>query len=118
MKRASIAALALCLVACGASQRERAVRTGFSAFQVAAAGFATWDKEHQRQIVAEAQTYVDGQMALGAYRAKRAPVILGLNIATSAISLAALDPTIANVAAAAVEVRRLYDSMRALRGDP
>lgn len=66
--------LAFILVACGASAREKTLKTTFDAVTVAEKGFVAWDAERQDEIVEHATSLDDGQAKLAAYRKNREPL--------------------------------------------
>lgn len=107
----------LLLGACGASERQTAVRHALTALNTASAGFSTWDKQHQESIVRDPSltSLEDGEKRLTAYRAAREPVLHAVTAAYAALALAALEPTLANLSQAAATAKILYDEIAALR---
>lgn len=86
-----MAAAVIVLQGCGASSRERSLRTTLTAVDVAAAGFGEWDGKHQLAIVDGAETREAAEAALAAYRGKREAVLLAFEVAYRAVAVAALD---------------------------
>jgi len=78
------------MIACGASAREKALRTTFVAATTAQAGFVEWDKEHQLQIARDAPSKLIALAELTTYREKRAGVVDAFEAVYRAIAAAAL----------------------------
>lgn len=75
--------------ACGASQRERTIKTTLAAVNEARTAFVVFDRAAQSAIVATAKTYDGGVEDLRAYRAKREIVVDAFAFAYRAIATAA-----------------------------
>lgn len=92
------------VAACGASQREKAVRASVVAVNAARDGFEAWDAAHQKAIVDKATSREDGEAKLAAYRASRDPIVHGFEIAYRLLAVAATqtdDPSLRAALAAA-----------------
>jgi hypothetical protein len=79
------------VVACGAGQRDKALRGSFAAVNAAREGFQVWDAAHQATLVEAAATEEAGAQALADYRAARVPVVAALEAAYHALALAVVD---------------------------
>ena len=97
--------------------RQKALKTSLTALNAARDGFVSWDKAHQQQIVADAETYEAGKKALEAYRHKRESIVYGFSAAYSALAAAALDNTITALVSAAQAAHDLYGLIKSLTGD-
>ena len=82
--------LALALIACGTSQREKTLRASFVTVNAARDGFVKWEAQAQARIASEATTFDAGRVALEKYRADRTKVLEGFELAYRAISAALL----------------------------
>lgn len=82
--------LVVLLAACGASSRERALRTTLAAVDASAAGFETWDGQHQKAIVDQAKSADEATASITAYRLKREQAVAAFEVAYHAIAAAAL----------------------------
>ncbi len=93
LRRRGILILALALLAsCGASARQRHLRTALLAVDAASAGFVSWDADQQDLIVNQlADDYADGERRLAEYRSRRAPVVDAFAIAYRMLAIAAVD---------------------------
>jgi len=80
----------LLLSGCGASQREKVLRTTFVSINTARDGFKTYDADHQAAIVAAAKTKDEGTTALAEYRKHGEPVLLLFEGAYHALAAAIL----------------------------
>ena len=116
--RAAALTVLVLLFACGASQQDQALSYAFTGLRAANEGFIAYDADRQRHIVAEATSLEDGQAKLQAYRARREKYLQALIVAGSALTVAALDPTPANLLAAGAEAKKVYDAVKILTGGP
>jgi hypothetical protein len=107
--------LTLTLGACGASSRERALRSSLASVNTAQQGFLAWDKTHQDQIVQHATSLEGGTVAIQIYRARREAISLAFEVAYKAIAVAALEATEANATAAIMAVADLYVAIKRLQ---
>lgn len=106
--------LALALVACGASARQRTIATALATTNVAAATFEKFDGIHQGAIIAKATTLDEGKAALASYRLEQVKVETLLAGAYRAIATAATledDHSLAGIVSAA---KLLQDELHAL----
>lgn len=78
------------VAACGASAREKTIRTTFVAARTLQAGFEAWDKEHQLEIARTAPTQLIGLAELTTYKQKRAPVLASFEIVYRTLAAAAI----------------------------
>lgn len=83
-------AMVVMLAACGASSRERTLRTTLAAVDASAAGFETWDEQHQKEIVDKATSAEEATAAIAVYRLRREQVIAAFEVAYRALAAAAL----------------------------
>lgn len=74
---------------CGASARERTIKTTLAAVNETRVAFVVFDRGAQSAIVATAQSFEQGAAALQAYRAKRELVVDAFSFAYRAIATAA-----------------------------
>ena len=81
--------VSLCLVACGATQREQLVKTTLVTVNEARDSFVAFDNTAQQAIVAAAPTYERGYAALLVYRKRREVVVEAFAAAYRAIAMAA-----------------------------
>lgn len=114
MYRYAAIALVVMLAACGASSRERSLRTTLAAVDASAAGFQTWDEQHQKEIVDKAQSADEATAALAVYRLRREQVIAAFAIAYEALAAAALhdDKAIGPALDAAEAAYHLLEQLR------
>jgi len=82
--------IALCLLACGASARERTVATALTATNASRDAFVAWDSAHQAALVAKATSLDDGRHLLEAYRRQRDPIVQGFAAVYRLIATAAI----------------------------
>lgn len=66
----SRALLLFCLVACGATGRERVVHDTLISVRAARVAFADWNTAHEAEIVAKTTSEAQGQAELAPFRAK------------------------------------------------
>lgn len=97
------------LVGCGASAREKTIRTTYTGVVALHAAFTTWDLQHQRELTSGVQSVAEGLARLDAYKAKRQPVLDAIDGAIHALAAAAIlndDPkSLPSAIAAAKETR-------------
>jgi len=110
-----IAALALQLSGCGASQRQTALKTAFISVDAASAAFVEWDAHKQDQIVAGATDFNAGTEQLVLYRLKRERVYTAFVVAYRAIAAASTDKD-APLLGALANVEALYAAIVDLKG--
>lgn len=114
-RRYGLPLLLVVLVACGASQRTKALRATLQATQATQAGFVSWDREHQHGIVVAATSEADGAAHLEAYREARAHVLDAFGSVYRAIAAAALlekdDRSLTDTLAAAAQLRRVLQKL-------
>lgn len=79
-------------VACGASAREKTLRTTYLATTAAQAGFVKWDQEHQLEIARTAPSKLLGLAALTAYSTStaRADVVKAFELVYRTLAAAAI----------------------------
>jgi phosphatidylserine decarboxylase len=116
--RAAIVILALVLAACGASARERTIKTTFVGLNAARDGFIVWDAEYQKNVVNNATSYEVGKAALTEYRNRREIVVRSLAAAYRAIAAAAIEQSDADAAAAVAAAIEFYHAVEQLTGRP
>lgn len=108
-------AIALGLVGCGASAREKALHAVFEATNGARAGFETFDSAHQAQIVNDAKSFDEGEAALKSYRHDRETVLVLFNAVYQGIIAAVLvndDPrSLPSLIEAAGHLRQALDAL-------
>lgn len=134
-KRNSVFLLVVLVVvtACSGSIKQRAdtaLSTALLATNAARDQFLAWDKAHQLELIAAAQTRAQGEAALAAYRAKREPVLHAFTVAYAAIgAAAALVPLVERglrkdteltglIAEAATAIAAIREAVAAVRGSP
>ncbi len=114
-KTATTILLALCLLACGVSARQKAVATALTSANIARDSFIVFDAKHQADIVASATSRNDGLTKLEEYREKRVKVVTLFEVLYRSIAIGAVlqkDPAaLGNIARAAA---LLYDAIRDL----
>jgi hypothetical protein len=107
----------LALSGCGASARERAIKTAFLATNAARDGFVMFDAQHQLEIVDKAQTKEEGAAALATWRSQRDSVVSLFVVTYYAISAAATftdDPkTLASLLETAHRLKIALDALKA-----
>ncbi len=114
MRQTVTVLLALCLLACGASGREKSLRGTLLAVNSARDGFVAWDAERQQAIVASATNIESGTTGLAEYRRKREPTIEAFTAAYRAVAIAAVmndDPSLASVLDAARRLLVMLDGL-------
>lgn len=119
--RRSLAPLALLLallVACGPGAKQRALDTTLSTLNLARDTFQAFDTARQNAIVERAETKAEAEANIAAWREKRDKVVQAFVIAYSALALASLEPTVENLATAAMHAKAVYDAVKELRGGP
>lgn len=111
----SLAPIVLALVfACGASAREKTIKTTYVAVNAAATGFVAFDKKHQLDVVAQAKDRATAEAELAAWRAKQADVERAVSAAFRAIAAAAIandDPSVAGMLQAATVLSGLLHDL-------
>ena len=132
MKRYAIVILFSVLAACGAKtsyvQKARTtVSVTHEAVKAADAGFLSWDKQHQLELVSQSESREEAEAKLTAYRAKREPIVKAFAIAYSSIAAAAaviplvekginpeteLVDLLADALKASIEVKAAIDQLR------
>lgn len=81
--------LALTLCACSVSTRNTTIAGSLTTLNAAAAALATYDAQHEQDIVAKATSMADGEKALQAWQAQRTTIALAFDGAWRAIAIAA-----------------------------
>lgn len=76
--------------------------------------FVMWDGQHQKGLVAKAESLEDGKKLLADYRSRRQTVVQGFIVAYSALAAAALEDKTEALIEAAVAARSLYALIKAL----
>lgn len=119
--------LAMTVVACGASAREKTISATFATTNVLRDGFSKWDLEHQQALLANAiKVKEDPKVSITEYRTKRAPVLQGFEDLYRAIATALIvanDPkSLPNMLAAGIAAKNLVDDFKKIekivkRGD-
>src|SRR5262245_61817570 len=119
MRKPALVMLVLALAACGASQRRDAIKTTVVALNAAVDGFATWDDQHQTEIVAKAEkgilTKDETKRALEDYRKQRENVVKAIVIAYRAIAVASTQTDGLSLDKALAEALKLYDAIKAVK---
>jgi hypothetical protein len=105
----------MAIAACGASDRRKAVATSLAALEGARAGFEAYDHHQQNRILDTAKNFEEGQQRTAAYRARRAGVLEAFMAAYSALTIATLEPSLANLGEATRYAREVYDHVKALK---
>lgn len=78
------------VTACGAGNKsQKAVTTAFAAVQAADDNFVAWDAERQLQIIDEATSREEAELALSDHRRRQAAVLEAFTYAYSTIAAAA-----------------------------
>lgn len=101
---------------CTPDTRRDTIHAALVTTDTARAGFVAWDREHQLDIVARAETRETGQAALVEYRAKRDAIVsklVGVYRAIAAASIANDDQSLVSLLAAA---NQLHQALVALTG--
>jgi hypothetical protein len=101
---------------CGASSRERTLRTTYSSLTVAQAAFTAWDLEHQRALVRAATSEADGLAALTKYKADREPVMTAFEVAYRTVAAAGALDDDPSLAGALKAWKQLAAALSALTG--
>jgi hypothetical protein len=107
--------LMLCLVACGASARERTLAAALTTTNASRDAFVAFDLEFQRSIVANAKDLESGRRALDDYRKKRESLVQGFALVYQLIATAALasdQPSIAEMLRALQQLKRALDALK------
>lgn len=118
-QRASLSLLVLILglvAACNGSQRQKTLRATLVGMNAARDGLVVFDKSHQLAIVEKATTREDGEQQLAAYRAKRAPVVDGFELAYRLLALAATQNDDPSLKAALEASKSMLEAIRSLTG--
>lgn len=116
--RASVLLLVL-LVACGASARERTIRTALVTVNEARDAFVIIDRDVQLAIVAKASSKDEGVATLAIYRKQREGLITAFEEAYRSIAIAAaLDDGTRSLAAAVEAVAKIQTLVDRLKGTP
>lgn len=118
VRHLALVALAVLVVACGASQRERTLRLTLATTDATAAGFAAWDGQHQLELVATAPTRAEAEAALASYQARRAVVIDAFEAAYRSLAAAALDAKAGAIGPALETVQAVYQLVKELQRTP
>lgn len=111
---ATLAFLSVAVVAstgCGASQRDRTIKTTLAAVNETRTAFVVFDRAAQAAIVATAKSYDDGAAKLAAYRAKREIVVDAFAFVYRAIATAATvndDPSLTAMITAAAGIAEAF----------
>lgn len=103
-------------VSCSKSTRTDTLRASVVAVNAARDGFASWDRQHQQEIVEHAPTREEAEGALTTYRDRRVPVVDGFETAYRALAIAATqtdDPSLKSALAVSGE---LVDAIKRLMG--
>lgn len=112
MTRISIL-VALLLISCGPSVRDKALSTTFASLNTASSAFLAYDRAHQADLVAQAPDRAGAEAELANYRRRRAPVQDAFVAAYRGLTAALLlndDVSLANVIqAAAIVAEELAD---------
>lgn len=90
IRSSTLILIALALLACGASTREKALRGSFATLNAARDGFAKWDDQKQARIVNDATSLEQGKATLAEHRAERDKVIEGFELAYRTLASALL----------------------------
>lgn len=101
--------------ACGAGQRQAALKHAVVGVDAAAAAFVVWDAAYQDDIVERAPDYATGREQLDAYRLDRERVYEAFTVAYRAIAAAGADDD-EPLAAALANVAALYRAIEGLQG--
>lgn len=104
--------MVLCLGACASYQH--ALDVSLSSLNAARDGFVAWDADHQLRLVEGADTKEAAKAALASYRADRKKVTAALLTAYGALSVAAVKPDGASIAATGAAIGKVFDEMRTL----
>lgn len=106
------------LTACGASSRERTIKTTLIGLNAARDGFVAWDGAHQQAIVAAAPARDVGAANLAIYRDARTPVVEAITTAYRVIAIAAvLADDSASVVSMIDAAARVQQLIATLKGD-
>jgi hypothetical protein len=111
-----ITMVAVCLIACSASQRADTLRGTLIAVNAARDGFVAWDRQHQNQLVGKANSQQEAEQWLDDYRAKRTPVINTFEVVYRALALAATQTDQPSLIAALNTSADLIEAINKLRG--
>jgi hypothetical protein len=90
--------LALFLLACGASARERTIAAAFTTTNASRDAFIAFDARHQAEIVKSATSLDDGKAKLANYRAQREPIVQAFAAVYRVIAAAAIAKDATSVA--------------------
>lgn len=116
-----VAAILAPLSGCGASARERMIRTTFVTVNSARDGFTTFDAQHQQQIIDDAKTLDEGKAALAAYRHSRETVLALFESAYHVLAAAVLadDPkSLAILLEVADHLKQALDDLKKAKATP
>lgn len=115
--RLAAIALLVLVAACGAT-RAKTLRTTLAGVDATAAGFETWDGEHQLALVGQAETRDAAEAELVAYRARREVVVTAFEAAYRALAVAALDPDAGSIAPAVAAAQTVFQLVQQIRRGP
>jgi hypothetical protein len=101
---------------CGASARQRDLSAAMRGVDAAAAGFVSWDGDHQMELVQASHTKELGAAALASYRQHQVVVVDGIKTAYRAIAAAALGT--GDVAGALAAAAQAYHLIREIEASP
>lgn len=108
MRLRALPLLLVLLVACGASARERTIRTALVAVNEARDAFVIVDRDIQLGIVKVATSKEDGAAKLADYRKSRENLVAAFEVAYRAIAIAAtIDDGTRSLAAALEAMRKI-----------
>ena len=109
-------ALVVAAASCGPSSRETALRSTLVTLDAAGAGLASWDRQHQQQLVDANPTPEARRAAIASYRTEREPALAALEVAYKALAHAAVlsdDPSMSAALAAVVDLKTAIEHLGA-----
>lgn len=110
--------LFISLSSCSRTRRNDTLRASVTAVNAARAGFTTWDRQHQQDIVAKATSKDEGRAALDRYRGLREAILDDFELVYRALAIAATqtdDPSLKGALAASA---KLIGSVQSMTGGP
>lgn len=115
MRKLILFFLAMTVVSCGPTDREKALRGSYATLQTSAVAFERWDGEYQLKIVDTSATREEAEQRLEAYRSKRNAVVVLVGRAYGLIAQALLEPETIKVGDVADAVVAAMDAIYKLR---
>lgn len=116
MRKLVLFFLAMTVVACGPTDREKALRSSYATLQASAVAFEKWDETYQLKIVDTSESREEAEQRLTEYRNKRNAVVVLVARAYGLIAQALFDPKAIKVDDVAGAVVDALNAIYELRG--